>query len=393
MTVYNHTTHRELVDKVPGIDDVRVLVAAFDRDGFEVRLVGGVVRDLLSGATPKDVDLATDATPEQMMKVGEDNGFTVVPTGLQHGTVTFVINHVPYEVTTLRVDTETDGRHATVAWTTSFEQDAARRDLTFNAMSMDLNGTLYDYFDGLKDLTNKTVRFVGDADQRLTEDELRSLRYFRFFARMGAEDIDRDTQRALKRHAPMLKRVSGERVWMEMSKILPMVNSSPVLSWMDYLGYSEQMGVFSTTRPHGLTHASNSSPATVLAALVDTPDAAEKLVKDWKMSAADRDLLRYLVKNRDVRFDTLAGVVEMTNGVSRAWVVERYLLGGQSDLAGWAQSVDVPVFPVTGQDLLDRGVAPGKAMGEMLRTMKKRWQDEQFWMTKTDLMNTVGFLW
>lgn len=170
---------RELLKKVPNIASILELGKIFKANGFEIRLVGGVVRDLLLGKTPKDVDLATTATPDQMIALARTNNLRYIETGLQHGTLTFVVDGEPYEITTLRVDKETDGRHATVEYTTDWHTDAERRDLTYNAFSLDLNGNLYDYFNGLKDLKNKTTRFVGDPNKRIQEDYIRILRYFR----------------------------------------------------------------------------------------------------------------------------------------------------------------------------------------------------------------------
>ena len=152
----------------------------FSSEGYSIRLVGGVARDLLLGHQPKDIDLATDCTPENMVQIFEREGLHYIPTGLQHGTITVHINKVNYEITTLRIDHVTDGRHAIVQYTSEWSKDAERRDLTINAMSLSFDGTLYDYFNGMEDLKKKKVRFVGNARERIKEDYLRILRYFRY---------------------------------------------------------------------------------------------------------------------------------------------------------------------------------------------------------------------
>jgi tRNA nucleotidyltransferase (CCA-adding enzyme) len=149
---------------------VRALDAAAREAGYEVRIVGGAVSDLVMGKDPKDIDMATDAVPEAMMQVLDAAGIRHEPTGLQHGTITAILDGEPIEITTLRIDTETDGRHAEVEFTNDWRKDAERRDLTFNAMSMELDGTLHDYFDGVEDLQNGVARFVGNADARMQED-------------------------------------------------------------------------------------------------------------------------------------------------------------------------------------------------------------------------------
>lgn len=151
----------------------------FSSNGYTLRLVGGAVRDLLLGRDPKDIDLATDCGPEDMVKLMEAEGVRYIPTGLQHGTITVNTSEGTYEITTLRVDRQTDGRHATVDFTSDWRIDANRRDLTINAMSLGLDGSLYDYFNGQQHLAERRVEFVGDAKLRIREDYLRILRYFR----------------------------------------------------------------------------------------------------------------------------------------------------------------------------------------------------------------------
>ena len=195
---------------------------AFKKGGYDIRLVGGVVRDLLLGVPSKDIDLSTNATPEQMIEVFKSNGIKFIETGLEHGTITAHVNSLSFEVTTLRYDTEQDGRWAKVVFTNDWKLDAERRDLTINAMSMDLDFWLYDYFGGMEDLKCHCVRFVGNAKQRIHEDYLRILRYFRFYGRIasGPDNHDEDTLKVIEETAPGLQRIAVERIWMELSKIL-----------------------------------------------------------------------------------------------------------------------------------------------------------------------------
>ena len=171
---------------------VKALDKAMKGAGYEVRIVGGAVRDLVLGKEPKDIDMATNATPDEMMKVFDAAGIRYEPTGLQHGTITVILDGEPIEITTLRIDAETDGRHAEVEFTKDWKLDAERRDLTYNAMSVDLNGNLFDYFGGVDDIRDKVTRFVGNAEERIKEDYLRILRYFRFQGRMNSPKWDDD---------------------------------------------------------------------------------------------------------------------------------------------------------------------------------------------------------
>lgn len=160
--------------------DLLRLERLFKSEGYSLRLVGGVVRDLLLGRNPKDIDLATECTPEEMVRLFEKEGLRYIPTGLQHGTITVHTDMgTDYEITTLRIDHVTDGRHALVQFTSDWAIDAKRRDLTINSMSLSFDGTLYDYFEGQRHLTEKKIVFVGSARSRIQEDYLRILRYFR----------------------------------------------------------------------------------------------------------------------------------------------------------------------------------------------------------------------
>ena len=204
--------------------------------GDHARVAGGAVRDALLGVEPKDWDVATVLLPTEVMAMAERAGFDVIPTGLQHGTVTVVVDGMPLEVTTLRSDVETDGRHAEVEFVTDWKEDAARRDLTMNAMFMTVDGSVQDFFGGTEDLWEGRVRFVGHATDRIEEDFLRILRFFRFAGRMGVATFDVEALRAIKRLSPNLSRISGERVWMEMSKILSGNCVREVLERMEHAG-------------------------------------------------------------------------------------------------------------------------------------------------------------
>ena len=168
-------------------EELKTLRAAFQACGFDIRLVGGAVRDIVAGEDPKDLDFCTDANPTEQLEIYTANGYKYVETGLQHGTITVVIDHVGYEITSLRTETDHEGRHATVAYTRDWMDDLSRRDFTFNAMAMTFDGVLIDPFGGQEDLRNQIVRFVGNANDRVKEDYLRILRWFRFQARFSKQ--------------------------------------------------------------------------------------------------------------------------------------------------------------------------------------------------------------
>jgi poly(A) polymerase len=205
----------------------------------DARVVGGAVRDALAGHEITDIDLATPRLPEQVMQALQAAGIRAVPTGLDHGTVTAVAGGRGFEITTLRRDVETDGRHARVAFTEDWRADAARRDFTINALSMTRDGAVFDYFDGVADLRAGRLRFVGDPATRIAEDYLRILRFFRFFSRYAVGPADPAALAAIRAGVPGLAALSAERVWSELARILSAPDPRAAISLMDELGVRE----------------------------------------------------------------------------------------------------------------------------------------------------------
>ncbi|TDG04026.1 CCA tRNA nucleotidyltransferase, partial [Paracraurococcus ruber] len=210
------------------------------------RAVGGAVRDALAGRPVQDVDVAAPLPPDAIAAALRAAGLKVFETGLAHGTVTAVLDHEPVEVTSLRRDVVTDGRHAEVAWTTDWREDAARRDFTINALSLTADGDLFDYFGGRADLAAGRVRFVGDPATRLAEDYLRALRFFRFQARYGRGAPDAAALAAIRAAVPGLARLSAERVWMELKRLLAAPDPR------DALGLMAATGVLGAVLPEGV---------------------------------------------------------------------------------------------------------------------------------------------
>src|SRR5690606_23717065 len=211
---------------------LQALFKALNRDGGEARVVGGAVRNTLLGSKVSDVDLATTHLPQETVRLAKEAGFKPVPTGIEHGTITVVVQGHPFEVTTLRQDVETDGRHAKVAFGTDWKADAERRDFTINALYMTADGTIIDDVGGLADIESRTLRFIGDAEQRIREDYLRILRFFRFFAWYGSGRPEADGLRASERLKDGLAQLSAERVWAELKKLLSAPDPSRALLWM-----------------------------------------------------------------------------------------------------------------------------------------------------------------
>ncbi|MFW5833631.1 MAG: CCA tRNA nucleotidyltransferase [Pseudomonadota bacterium] len=363
------------------------LLDALEAGGRPVRFVGGCVRDTLLGrARPGlDLDLATPEPPERVMTLLGEAGLKAIPTGLQHGTVTAVVDHQPFEITTLRRDVETFGRHARVAFTDDFTVDAARRDFTFNAMSADRAGRLFDPFGGEADLLAGWVRFVGDPTTRIHEDYLRVLRFFRFYASFGREAPDRATLVALREGIGGMDRLSGERLQHELWKLLAADDPRAAVALMEGIGLlSWLFGVPVDRAPLDRLVAVEPRPDPLrrLAALLRgtaAPAATlEQLVRRLKPSRADAERLARLV---DVPAVDLADV---DDGELRRWLYRRgidatlaaTLFAAPAPVPGFAERLEalgVPRFPLQGRDVVVRGVPRGPEVGRRLAEVEAWW--------------------
>lgn len=369
---------------------VRALDKAFRDAGHEVRIVGGAVRDLVLSLDPKDIDMATDAVPEKVMQILDSVGIRHEPTGLQHGTITAIIDNEPIEITTLRVDVDTDGRHAEVKFTDDWQKDADRRDLTMNAMSMELNGQIHDYFDGVNDTMNGVARFVGDADSRMQEDFLRILRYFRFQGRLNSPTWDKETMDAVRRNAAGLKNISGERIWMEMEKILSRPRSrADVIKRMDQADVLEAIDM-PNNRVGSLRSVIGENPAAALSSLINTVGGLNMLRSRWKFGNATFNTVKFCVENRGIPFDeTVAKRMLADPKIKNENVFALAESRGRQDLVQKLRSWQPPEFPVNGSDLLSIGVERGPAMGRMLAQLRNEWEESGFKLTRTELLKKV----
>lgn len=363
----------------------------YRKNGYELRIVGGAVRDILMDEDPKDIDLATDATPEESMSLLKSQDIKVIETGLQHGTVVAHINGEDYEITTLRIDKETDGRHATVEFTKDWEQDAERRDLTFNAMSMDFDGNLYDYFGGQDDLKSGRARFVGDADKRVQEDYLRILRYFRFQGRTDSPNFDDETLKKIKSNATGLDNISGERIWSEMNKILSGNHLGKIMIEMKKANVLKHIGLKSIDLKELVrVRAISDDPNLLLAAILSSPEEMDSLREKWKFSNPEANLMKFILKNREKQVSLQdAKRMHVMNRVDKNLILKLLEYQGNQRVYGEFEKWEAPIFPITGEDLKNAGIPPGPEMGRIINSLKNKWADSAYSLDKNSLLNSI----
>ena len=380
--------------KAPGLQRLFAVIAAA---GGEARVAGGAVRNVLLKVPVADIDLATTLPPETVTEVCAAAGMGVHPTGIDHGTVTVVIDHHPYEVTTLRHDVETFGRHAKVKYTDDWQADAQRRDFTMNALYCDASGKIYDFTDGYEDILRKRIRFVGSPAKRIEEDYLRILRFFRFHARFGKGEPDVAGLAACVRHRKGLDGLSAERLRQEMVKLIAAPGAVATLKCM------AANGILSHIFPHTEDWRSISRLP---------PDAVLRL----SVLAADPEELKHRLRLSNAEAGRIAAMAEHMAPVPALRPKEQrrvlYHMGAATwrDLVhlAWARSKDapddpawkrllrlpdrwpLPKFPVTGRDLLDRGLAPGPGLGQALRRLEDWWVAMDFKPGKDAILARLG---
>lgn len=373
-------------------EDQRELRRGFRAQGFDRWIVGGYVRDLLLGKRPKDLDLCTDATPDEQVALYDKLGLRHVPTGFEHGTVTVVLPSGPCEITSMRRDVTTDGRRATVAYTRDRREDAARRDLTFNAMSLDDDGGLYDPFGGAEDLRARRARFVGSPDARMREDYLRILRWLRFHGWIAeGRPLDGDTAAAAARNAQGLAGISRERVWSEVSRILRGPSAVAMTAALSELGLARHVGLPAGSLDalsEALAHGTGDDPAVSLAAYLGyDADAVARIAVDWRWSRHDAERAGYVARAKGSGGDPFRLVA--VEGVRPEWAAALARADGHPGLAEEVLAWPKPAFPVDGRALAAAGVAPGPAMGETLRRLKDAWADSGYALGRDDLLASL----
>ncbi len=402
--------------------DTRAVIAALTAGGATARFAGGCVRDALLNLPVSDIDIAIDRPPEDTLRLLKATGIRAIPTGIAHGTITAVMPEHHYEITTLRRDVETDGRHAVVAFTDDWKADAMRRDLTINALFADAEGRVFDPVDGMADLAARRVRFVGHAETRIAEDVLRILRFFRFHGRYGAPPADAEALAACRRLAPRIADLSGERIRDEMLKILGGHHPAEVVLLMRGEGVTRwvlpepldvgRLRLLSWLEERGIPGLA-ADPLRRLGALLSTaPAGAEAdVAARWRLSNAETQRLAAMLQpssegaphvemRREAARRALddLGETAWRDQVLLAWAGYRELNGTGGPLPGsrgtraWEtllhlpETDPLPAFPLAGADVLVTGVPPGPQVGEILRRLRAAWREEDFRPGRDDLL-------
>jgi poly(A) polymerase len=347
-----------------------------------VRWVGGAVRDTLLDNPVKDIDAATPLEPAAVVTRLDRAQIRSIPTGIDHGTITAIMDGGNVEITTLRKDVSTDGRRATVAFSDDWREDAARRDFTINALYADpATLELFDFFDGLADLEERHVRFIGDPRERIREDHLRILRYFRFQARFGYT-LDEEAERACAELAPMLKGLSRERVGWELQNLLSVANPAGTVQRMYQQGVlgvvlpetsDEEIVAFEKLVEAERAAGLEPSPVRRLAALLPPePKVAEQVAARLRLSTAQKKRLA-TAADRGI---TIGDANTLAYRLGREQAIDRLLLTGEdpAPVIDWA----IPELPLKGGEIVAQGIAAGPEVARVLRAVESRWVDEGF---------------
>jgi len=398
---------------------VKTVFELLDGDTGQTKAVGGIVRNTILGDGNGDVDMASTFTPNEILDRAEKAGIKAIPTGIEHGTVTLVVDGETIEVTSLRKDVKTDGRHAVVEFGGDWKDDAKRRDFTFNALYVGPDGELLDPLGGLDDCLKREVRFIGDSKQRIREDYLRILRFYRFFATYGSGRPEADGLRATVGLKSGLGKLSPERIWQELKKLLSANDPSRALLWM------RTTGVLATVLPegekwgidaiHGLVSAEEQlawpiNPMLRLKSIVPPmPDKLAELGKRLRLSNAEIDELQKWAMvdglNAQMSDQELKALIYWGDQSAIVSALQLSLASmrqkssesieaaqraaGYLRLLEVAQIWELPVFPVKGQDLLDNGREAGPKLGDELKLLETKWVESGFGLSKEQLMASI----
>lgn len=388
-------------------DDLKYLFSLFEKYSYQIRIAGGAVRDLLMGKLPNDIDFATTATPDQMKELFTKENIRMLKTnGEKHGTITVRLNEKEnYEITTLRIDVITDGRHAEVEFTKDWKLDANRRDLTVNSIFLTNEGEVIDFFDGYNDIKLKRIRFVGQAAQRIQEDYLRILRYFRFYGRVCVDENSHDLESlsAIKEHSSGLNGIAGERIWVEFKRIIVGKFADSLMRHIVdtkvhvNIGFHEVCDLDEFTRIYKNNLNDLPMPITMICSLFKNPKQFEKLLKRLKFSNDEKKLAEFIFKFRHLESEKPSEDIEISLKPFKDILVDNIKdlkkMEKMKDLLKYINKLEyirclevweIPIFPITGEHLTAKNIPKGPLYSKILNILKTVWKNDLNFNTDKD---------
>ena len=392
------------------LEEVKSIFSVLENQdkGNKLMFVGGCVRKLLKKELVNDIDIATNLSPDELKNILRENNINFIETGITHGTITVVINKIKFEITTLRKDVSTDGRHANVEFISDWEEDAKRRDFTINAIYSDLKGEIYDPLGGLKDLENKIVKFIGDPNERIREDYLRILRYFRFYTQYNNHQHDIKIVQAIKKGLNGIRKISKERILDEFSKILNLKNfyelfnnefsCSVILTIFPQLKHYDRFRAIQNI-PNKIINRLN-VPLILSILLIDNSDNCEFFLFKFKFSNRDKKKILFLLnkfkkinvkelldEKKLVKLAYLGNAAEIIDLlVFLTFVSKEIDVNTVEKRISFLDKLRLPVFPITADYLkLKYNFSESKELGFALKKLEQSWIDNDFIIDKNDI--------
>ena len=384
------------------IKEAQIIFSHLNELGKEnkVRFVGGCVRKAICGENIDDIDLATSLEPDNVKKRLNKEGIKVIDTGISHGTVTAILNKKKFEITTLRKDVSTDGRHANVEFTLNWEHDALRRDFTINAIYADIEGRIFDPLNGISDLQNGKVKFIGSPEERIQEDYLRILRYFRFFIQYSKTDYDQDTIRSIKQYINGINNISNERIFNELEKILILKNAynlffqdpskGIILNIIPQLKYYERLKIINSLNQKLRNRYDNHLILALL--IIDQSNNYEYFCHKYKISNRIKSRFKNISINfeniKNKKFYSEENIKKLIYATSKEEVIDLLLFSICINskvktliiekLINYVNTCKIPKFPISGNYLKKQGYEDGKTLGKKLKSLEEKWIKNNF---------------
>jgi len=396
------------------IKEAKIIFSYLNDIGKEsaVRFVGGCVRKAICGESIDDIDLATSFEPNEVKKRLNKENIKVLDTGISHGTVTAILNKKKFEITTLRKDVSTDGRHANVEFTSNWEEDASRRDFTINAIYADIEGRIFDPLNGISDLQNGIIKFIGSSEERIQEDYLRILRYFRFFTQYSKADYDQNIIRSIKQYINGLNKISNERIFDELKKILTLKNvyrlfshntsKEIFLNIFPQFKYYERLKIIDSLDSKLRDKYDN---YLILASLIlDQTNNYEYFCHKYKMSNSIKNRFKYISINFEnlgrKKFFSEENLKKLIYLSNKSSVGDLLLFSICADkeiktisiekLINYVSECEIPKFPISGDYLKKYGYEAGEVLGKKLKSLEEKWIENNFIIEQKVIDKSLG---